>query len=86
MDLRSGRVSSTHCICAESVSTVETLRPLRQQEKEYLVMEKQIQEHKNQSPLCLNVDGCQATIHFTSRQEGNVLEDIKRMILSGLKK
>ena len=46
---------------------------------------KQLKNEK-QPPLYMEIDGCQVTVYFAPQQEHSVWEDIKRMILSGLKK
>ena len=48
--------------------------------------EKRLLAYETQPPLYMNVDGCQVTVYFAARQEHSILEDIKRMILGGLKK
>jgi len=35
-------------------------------------------------PIHMEVEGCSVSIYFTPREDSNPLEDIKRMILSGL--
>ena len=48
--------------------------------------EQDASKHEYQPHFCMNIDGCQVTVYFAVQQERSILEDIKRMILSGLKK
>ena len=51
------------------------------------MMKKQnLRKDEKQQPLHMNIDGCQVTVYFAPQQENSVWEDIKRMILVGLKK
>jgi len=50
------------------------------------MQEKKQRKYKKQPLLCMKIDGCQVTVYFAQQQERSILEEIKRMILSGLKK
>ena len=41
---------------------------------------------EKQPAMHMNVDGCPVTVYFLPRRDSSALEDIKKMILSGLSK
>jgi len=43
-------------------------------------------QNEKQPAIHMEIDGCQVTVYFAPQQERSVWEDIKRMILGGLKK